>query len=84
MTQHSRLQGTVSTAAKTGSAIWVGSRCTVNVSDSELTANEEYGVEASATQALVTVLSCTIEDNGKGAAAVPLVGKVRMSGATAA
>lgn len=79
-----RAQGSVSSGAKTGSAIWVGARCNVTVTDSELTDNEEYGVEANNSRALVTVESCKISDNRKGTADEWAGGKVSLDEGSAA
>lgn len=59
------VQGTASTAAKTGSGLWVGPKSAATVSDCTLTGNEAYGVESSYEQAKADLKNCTLTGNGK-------------------
>lgn len=59
------MTGTASSAAKTGSGLWVGPKSVATVSDCSLTENEAYGVESSYEQAKAELKNCTLTGNGK-------------------
>ena len=59
------VQETASTAAKTGSGLWVGPKSAATVSDCTLTGKEAYGVESSYEQAKAELKNCTLTGNGK-------------------
>lgn len=60
------MQEISSNGAKVGSGVWAGAQCKVSVSDSDLTGNESFGVEANHQKATVTISNCKLEGNGKG------------------
>jgi hypothetical protein len=60
------LQNTVSTAAKTGSGLWVGPTSVASVTGCTLTDNEAYGAESNYEKANIVLKNCTLAGNSKG------------------
>ena len=78
------LQDTAASGAKMGSALWVGGSCNVTAANCAFTGSESYGVEATSTDAVVTLTDCKLEGNTKGKQDTFGGGRVSVESAAAA
>lgn len=61
------MQACVSTGSKLGSGVWAGADCSLEVTDSKLDGNAQYGAESNYHDCMVVIKDSSLDGNGAGA-----------------